>query len=106
MAGFLLLALLVVSYLGFALLALSQDRHWHHVSGARHCPQRIVLTLRTFGYALLLLALFLAVLRDGPSFGTLLWGTTISVVALAVVATLTWRANWLLPLVRLCRLAG
>lgn len=89
-------------YFGFVLLALSQDRHWHQVEGARHCPPRVVIPLRTAGFACLLLALVLALRRDGAGFGSLLWGTMISVCALAVVATLTWRAHWLRPLARLC----
>ena len=97
----LLAAVLVAAYLGFALLALSQDRHWHHLGGARHCPPRLVLPLRVVGYLLLLAGFVLAIVRDGPSFGTLLWVTALSVAAFALVCTLTWRAHWLRPLARL-----
>ncbi len=99
----LLVATATACYFGFALLALSQDRHWHQVDGARSCPPRLVLPLRTAGFACLLLALVLALHRDGGSFGSLLWGTLISVCAFAVVATLAWRPRWLRPLARLCR---
>ena len=99
----LLAATAAACYFGFALLALSQDRHWHQVEGARHCPPRIVIPLRTAAFACLLLALVLALQRDGAGFGSLLWGTIISVCAFAVVATLTWRSHWLRPLARLCR---
>jgi hypothetical protein len=102
----LLLAVAVACYVGFASLALSQDRHWHLVEGGRHCPPFLVVPLRAGGLAFLLLALVLALLRDGASFGSLLWATMISVTALAVVATLAWRARWLRPLARLCRPAG
>ena len=94
-----LLALTLASYLGFALLALSQDRHWQRAGGAVPCPARVV-PLRTLGYGLLLIALALALLRDGAGFGSLVWATMSSVGALAVVGTLTWRAHWLGPLVR------
>ncbi len=36
-----------------------------------------------------------ACLRDGPSFGALLWATVISLAALAVAFTLSWRPSWL-----------
>jgi hypothetical protein len=97
----LLLAVLAACYVGFALLALSQDRHWHHLERRRHCPPRAVLPLRMAGYGLLFAALVLALVRDGPGFGSLLWATMISIGALAVVCTLTWRPLWLRPLVRL-----
>ena len=100
MATGLLIALALVSYLGFALLALSQDRHWSRAGGEQTCPRRLVTPLRAAGYGLRLAALGLALLRDGPSFGTLLWATMLTVAALAVVATLAWRAAWLRPIVR------
>ena len=84
----LLLAVFVAAYLGFAALAMSQDRHWHHVGGGRHCPRRTSLVLRCAGWALLLAALVLALVRDGASLGSLLWATVITVGALCVVATL------------------
>lgn len=99
-----LLALVFAStYLGFALLALSQDRHWHHLGGARRCPARAAMVLRVSGYGLLLASLILALVRDGTSFGALVWVTTLSVGACAVVGTLTWRPHWLRPLSRLLR---
>lgn len=96
----LLAAVLVSTYLGFALLALSQDRHWHHLGGARHCPVHAARTLRASGYALLLASLCLALVRDGPGFGVLLWATILTVCAFSVVCTLTWRPQWLRPLAR------
>ncbi len=96
----LLLALSLACYVGFALLALSQDRHWERAGGARDCPARLVVPLRLGGYLLLLASLGLALWRDGPSFGSLVWATMLSVGAIAVTCTLTWRAHWLRPLVR------
>ena len=96
----LLVALMVASYAGFALLALSQDRHWHHLGGARRCPGPLANLLRGIGAVLLVAALVLALLRDGAGFGAVLWGTVISVCAFAVVCTLTWRPQWLRPLAR------
>ncbi len=50
---------------------------------------------------LLALALALALARDGASFGSVLWVVELSIGAMAVVATLTWRPAWLKPLARL-----
>lgn len=96
-----LILLVAVTYLGFVLLALSQDRHWHHLGGTYHCPKRVLVLLRSAGYALLTGALVLAVGHEGAGFGSLLWATMLSIGAVAVVCTLTWRARWLRPLARL-----
>ena len=102
----LLLAVFAAAYLGFAALAMSQDRHWHHLGGSRHCPRRTSIVLRVVGWALLLAALLLALVRDGAAFGSLLWITVITVGALLVVATLSWRARWLRPAARLLQHLG
>lgn len=102
----LLLAVFAACYLGFAALALSQDRHWHHVGGGRHCPHRTSMLLRRAGWGLLPAALVLAVVRDEASFGSLLWATTLGIAAFCVVATLSWRAHWLRPLARLLQHIG
>ena len=47
-------------------------------------------SLRLGSALLLALALVLALARDGPGFGGLLWGTAISLAALAVAGTLSW----------------
>ena len=94
-------AALIVVYFGFALLAVSQDRHWHLLGGERHCPVHLTLPLRTAGGGLLLGALVLLLASDGADFGSLLWVTVLSLGALAVVATLTWRPGLLRPLARL-----
>ncbi|MDO8974505.1 DUF3325 domain-containing protein [Reyranella sp.] len=103
MQAVLIAAVLAVSYLGFAFLALSQDRHWLHFSGERHCPPRIARSLRIAGYALLIVGLGLALFRDGAGFGSLVWGTTLTVGSFAVVCTLTWRPYWLRPLALVCQ---
>jgi len=94
----LLLALLAAAYAGFALLALSQARHWRAVVGAAALPRRRVLVLRSIGGVLIALSLMLSLLRDGASFGSLLWATAISLAALAVAFTLAWRPRLLRPL--------
>ena len=102
MTGWLLLAgIVIVAYLGFALLALGQARHWRRVSGAAPQTRGRTLVLRATGSSALLLALGLALLRDGPSFGALLWATAISLAAAVVAFTLAWRPAWLRPLAAL-----
>jgi len=94
----LLLALFAAAYAGFVLLALSQARHWRTVVGAAALPRSRVLALRTIGGALIALSLLIALMRDGPSFGSLLWATAISLAALAVAFALAWRPRLLRPL--------
>lgn len=98
MEAALIVAVLAITYLGFALLALSQDRHWLHLCGERHCPRGVARRLRVAGYASLAMGLVLALFRDGPSFGSLVWATTLTVASFAVICTLTWRPLWLRPL--------
>lgn len=103
MEAALILAVLALAYLGFALLALSQDRHWLHLCGERHCPPRIAVGLRAAAYVSLATGLCLALLRDGAGFGSLVWVTTLTLASFAVVCTLTWRPRWLLPLALFCQ---
>lgn len=88
-------------YLGLALLALSQDRHWRAVGGVRPPGRATVVLGRIAGYALLLASLAVLLLRDGAGFGALLWSCLLMAAAFAVTATLTWRARWLRPLARI-----
>lgn len=95
--GVLLMAVFLSACAGFACLALSQRRHWVQVLSGE-APRPTVICLRTLGSALLGLSLVMALLRDGPSFGSLLWATAISLAALAVAFTLAWRPAVLCPL--------
>jgi len=96
--GSLLLGVLAAAWLGFALLALSQARHWLRVAGTAPPSPARVLVLRWAGGASIVLSLVLALLRDGAGFGSLLWATAISLAALAVAFTLAWRPGVLRPL--------
>ena len=89
-----LLAGLAGSCLGFALLALSQNRHWHRITGQPR-PSTAVKVLRSVGYGLFGIALAIAIARDGASFGTILWAMTLSTSAGVVALVLTWRPTWL-----------
>jgi len=91
------------AYLGFALLALSQSQHWQRVAGASPPGRTRVILFRGGGAVLLAGSLALALLRDGPGFGSLLWATAISIAALGVALTLAWRPGVLRPLVAVAR---
>lgn len=93
----LLVAIFSAAYLSFALLALSQVRHWRVVFDKALPTQREVLLLRSLGILMLSISLALSLVRDGASFGSLLWITMIGVAALAVALTLAWRPRWLRP---------
>lgn len=97
------LALIFVLHLGFALLALSQDRNWRLVVAALPLSRSRKIALRIVGYALLALGLSLALWRDGPGFGSLMWGTLISLAACAITMIVSWRAHWMTPLVAVIR---
>ena len=96
--GLLLVGIVTAAYVGFALLALTQARPWQRVYQA--APPTVIRrqVLRTLGGLALVLSLILCLLRDGPSFGVLLWVTAISIAAAAVAFTLTWRPVLLRPL--------
>lgn len=96
-------ALVLVLHFGFALLALSQDRNWRLVVAAPPLSRVAKITLRIAGYTLLAFGLSLALWRDGPGFGSLMWGTLISLAACAVTMILSWRAHWMTPLVSVIR---
>jgi len=101
--GLLLLAIFATAYAGFALLALSQRRHWVAVVRTAPPQQAGFRGLRLVGVAMLVASLILALLRDGPSFGSLLWATAISLAALGVAFTLAWRPRMLRPLALIAR---
>ena len=93
----LLVAIFSTAYLSFALFAQSQVRHWRVVFDKALPTQREVLLLRSLGILMLSISLALSLVRDGASFGSLLWITMIGVAALAVALTLAWRPRWLRP---------
>lgn len=85
----LLLAMFGANYLGVALLALGQNRHWHALIGERDLTTRVKRRLRTAAVAFLSSSLLLALIRDGAGFGTLLGVNGLSVSALAVVCSIS-----------------
>jgi hypothetical protein len=83
-AGGVLVLAFAACYLGFALLALSLQRHWEEVTGQHELPPAVPGVLRALGYAALIAGLGLALWRDGASFGSVLW-----------VFTLAGRRRWM-----------
>jgi hypothetical protein len=102
----LLVLVLAAVYGGFAALALCQPRPWKRAIGEGVCPKQLVWRLRAAGYGLLALGFVLALQRDGLSFGALLWCVAVSIGAMAVAFTLTWRPAWLRGAAALFRLIG
>jgi tellurite resistance protein TehA-like permease len=81
----------LTSYLGFTLVALSQERHWSAVQGNDTLPPgRPPAWGFAAGIGCLLASLCAAVASQGPAFGSLLWVMEISATAVAVSLTLSW----------------
>lgn len=99
----LLTAAAIACYVAFAMLALAMKRHWLEVTGAPKIAPGLSVFLRVLATALLLASLYAAIVANGPSFGSTLWVFLLSVAALGVVATLTWKPVWLRPLALLLR---
>jgi hypothetical protein len=97
----LLAMIFAAEYLGFGCLALGQSRHWQAVMGTHACPPATQARLRIGGGLLLATGLVLSVVRDGLDYGALVWLTSVSIAAIAVVATLSWPPRWLAPMTRM-----
>lgn len=94
---------LALSYLAFALMACAMGRHRDDILG-QDSPEPSASSRRWLHIAaavLLLGALGLAIGLAGPAFGALLWSLQISMAAMLVAFTLTWRPRCLAPLLRL-----
>lgn len=97
MDALLLAAAVSANYGAFACLALAMPEHWSRAGGQ---AGNLVLRrrrLRSTGFLMLGAAYVLCICRDGASFGSLLWGVSVSAAALAVALTLTWWPGLLLP---------
>lgn len=98
--SFLPVLAVLASLCGFVLLALSQDRHWSAVTGLDEGQRVPSAPLRGGGLAAQAVACVLWVIAEGPGFGALLWGVSMTGTAMAIALTLTWRPQWLQPLGR------
>lgn len=90
-----MLAAAVLALLGFALLALSQERHFETVYAAPLPATHLCSAQRGAGFTLICISLPVCVASQGPGLGGLLWLVLISAAAMAVAFTLTWRPMWL-----------
>ena len=88
----------LASFLGFAMLALSQDRHWTHVTGLDPTRRALTIALRLAGVGTQALVCVPLVVSQGPGFGSLLWVLGLTLMAVTVAAVLTWRPQALSPL--------
>ncbi|MDB5425368.1 MAG: hypothetical protein JWQ29_2784 [Phenylobacterium sp.] len=98
-----LAAMLGCSFLGFALIALTQDQHRRRVAGAGPLNRRPARRQQGVAAVLLILSLLIAIWRRGGSFGAMLWLLTLSAGALLVAAALAWRPRLLAGLVAINR---
>lgn len=85
---------------GFALLALSQERHWSHVAQSTRPPALVVIVQRAIGFIAIFGALPLCMAIEGASFGSLLWAVLLSAAAATVALVLTWAPGLLAPLAK------
>ncbi|WP_332776451.1 DUF3325 domain-containing protein [Polaromonas sp.] len=85
---------------GFALLALSQERHWSQVTPSNRPSVPVVIVQRAIGFVAIVGALPLCMAIEGASFGCLLWAVLLSAAAAAVALVLTWAPGLLAPLAR------
>ncbi|MCX7293767.1 DUF3325 domain-containing protein [Janthinobacterium sp.] len=84
------------SHACFAVLALSQERHWRAVGGTA-MPLHAASRGRLGGYAGLALLYGVAVAREGAGFGSISWCMLLFFGAVTVALTLSWaprRLRW------------
>lgn len=91
----LMFAACLLALWGFALLALSQERHfervfWHHAR-----PMSGLRAQRATGLAAIGMSLPACLAAEGASFGSLLWVVLACAAAMSIALTLTWRPHWL-----------
>lgn len=93
-------------FLGFALLALSQERHQQRVFGSNWPLARVSRPQRVVGFIAISSALLLCVSGQGGGFGSLLWVVLMGAAAMAVALLLTWRPSAFRLLARLLAAKG
>ena len=102
--GFWALAGLMAAWLGFALLALSQERHLSRFYQSNSHPVLSRRAQRAIGFIAIGVSLVCCIAGQGASFGSLLWVLSLSATAMATALTLTWRPHWLYWLAHALRL--
>lgn len=99
---FLMLAAGLAALWGFALLALSQQRHFVRVFGTNSHPALSTWAQRATGFIAIGLSLPACIAAEGSGFGSLLGVLLICAAAMTIALTLTWRPHWLRRLLCLC----
>jgi hypothetical protein len=94
------------SYVAFSCFALGQAPHWRAVIEAKDCSSMTRWLLRISGVLFLIASLILSLAHEGPSYGILLWTTSLTMTALCVVATLAFRPRSLRLLARIADSMG
>lgn len=87
------LAAVVLSFAGFAALAVSMARHHRDLFG-RPPERRLMLALRAAGWLLLAAAFAPAIRHSGPAIGIVLWFGIATLTAMSVALMLTYRSWW------------
>jgi hypothetical protein len=95
----LLTAACIISTLGLAWMALAMETHWQQVQGGLPLVRSVQLLLRGLGSLALAISLGLCMAADHVSMAALVWIMLLAAGTVAVAFTLTWRPQWLVPLV-------
>ena len=97
----LLLLAALLSWLGFALLALTQERHFALFYTSFSPFDQWIRAQAATGIIAICLTLPLCLKAQGAGFGSLLWVLLTTFTAMTVALQLTWAPNALRPLARL-----
>ncbi|NBA95035.1 DUF3325 domain-containing protein [Pseudomonas sp. R5(2019)] len=100
-----MLALAMFSYAGFAALCLAMEKHHHDLLGRKSSPRQR-LWLRVSGWALLLLALTIAVRDQGWAMGLVFFTAAIMASAVVLVFLMPYWPRLALGLAGLGSLLG
>ncbi|MET0323436.1 MAG: DUF3325 domain-containing protein [Duganella sp.] len=104
--GLLMYAALAGALAGFAGLSLAMDRHWQALYGRGTAPGDKTRWLQGAGVAGLLLSLAASLALKGAMQGWVMWLGALTVGALAVVLTLTYRAPRIIALARVAGISA
>lgn len=100
------MATLMLSFAGFACLALAMDRHYEQVSGREFTTLRLRRALRGLASALLVAGLIACLQAWGAAVASLVWLGMLSCGALMVALTLSYAAGRLIVLSGAAATAG
>jgi Protein of unknown function (DUF3325) len=95
------LAAALLSWAGFGLLALRQERYAVQFFGPNSAAAQSIPAAAATVFIAACAGLSLCVAAHGTGFGCLLWGLLQSASAFCVALQLTWQSPWLKPIARL-----